>query len=36
MEAILIDPVLEEAERDARLLEELGLKLKYASKLRDR
>ncbi|XP_077289331.1 persulfide dioxygenase ETHE1, mitochondrial [Arctopsyche grandis] len=29
-EAILIDPVLEEANRDAKVLEELGLKLKYA------
>lgn len=29
-EAILIDPVLEKAERDVKLVEELGLKLKFA------
>jgi len=28
-EAILIDPVMEQAERDLKLLDELGLKLKY-------
>lgn len=32
-EAILIDPVLEHAKRDAQLIAELGLRLKYASKL---
>lgn len=31
-EAILIDPVLEHAKRDKKLLEELGFQLKYASK----
>ncbi|XP_028678692.1 persulfide dioxygenase ETHE1, mitochondrial [Erpetoichthys calabaricus] len=30
-EAVLIDPVLETAERDAQLVKELGLKLKYAA-----
>ncbi|KAG2471142.1 ETHE1 dioxygenase, partial [Polypterus senegalus] len=30
-EAVLIDPVLEMAERDANLVQELGLKLKYAA-----
>lgn len=30
-EAILIDPVLEQAKRDAQLITELGLELKYAS-----
>jgi sulfur dioxygenase len=28
-EAILIDPVLEQADRDAKLIQELGLNLKY-------
>lgn len=32
-EAILIDPVLEHAMRDAQLIAELGLELKYARKL---
>lgn len=31
-EAILIDPVLEHAKRDAQLVAELGFQLKYASK----
>lgn len=31
-EAILIDPVLEHAKRDKKLLEEFGFQLKYASK----
>jgi sulfur dioxygenase len=31
-EAVLIDPVLELAERDAQLINDLGLTLKYASK----
>jgi sulfur dioxygenase len=31
-EAIIIDPVLELAERDAQLIRDLGLTLKYASK----
>lgn len=31
-EAVLIDPVLEQAERDSQLIKDLGLKLKYASK----
>lgn len=31
-EAILIDPVVEHAERDFKLCNELGLTLKYASK----
>lgn len=31
--AVLIDPVLEHAERDAKLLKELGFTLKYASKV---
>lgn len=31
-ESIIIDPVLEQAERDAKLIKELGLKLKYARK----
>lgn len=30
-EAILIDPVLEHAKRDAQLITELGFRLKYAS-----
>lgn len=30
-EAIVIDPVLEHAKRDAQLINELGLQLKYAS-----
>jgi sulfur dioxygenase len=30
-EAILIDPVLEQAERDANLIKELGFVLKFAS-----
>lgn len=30
--AILIDPVIEWAERDKNVIEELGLTLKYASK----
>ncbi|PSN36395.1 hypothetical protein C0J52_21591 [Blattella germanica] len=30
-EAVLIDPVLEHAERDAQLIKDLGLTLKYAS-----
>lgn len=29
-EAIIIDPVIEHAERDAQLITELGFKLKYA------
>lgn len=29
-EAIIIDPVLEHAKRDAQLIEELGFTLKYA------
>lgn len=32
-EAVIIDPVLEQAKRDAQLVKELGFKLKYASKL---
>jgi glyoxylase-like metal-dependent hydrolase (beta-lactamase superfamily II) len=31
-EAVIIDPVLELAERDAQLINDLGLNLKYASK----
>jgi sulfur dioxygenase len=31
-EAVIIDPVLEHAERDAQLVSDLGLALKYASK----
>lgn len=31
-EAVLIDPVFELAERDAQLINDLGLTLKYASK----
>jgi len=31
-EAVLIDPVLELAERDAQLIKDLGLTLKYTSK----
>ena len=31
-EAVIIDPVLEHAERDAKLVNDLGLTLKYASK----
>ena len=31
-EAILIDPVKETAERDAKLIEEMGLNLKYGGK----
>jgi sulfur dioxygenase len=31
-EAVLIDPVLELAERDAQLVKDLGLTLKFASK----
>lgn len=31
-EAVLIDPVLEHAKRDAQLVNELGFQLKYASK----
>ena len=31
-EAVLIDPVLEHAERDANLIKELGFNLVYASK----
>jgi hypothetical protein len=31
-EAVIIDPVLELAERDAQLISDLGLTLKYASK----
>lgn len=30
-EAVLIDPVIDLAERDAKLVEELGLTLKYVS-----
>lgn len=30
-DAIIIDPVLEHAKRDAKLIEELGFNLKYAS-----
>jgi len=33
-EAVLIDPVLELAERDAQLINDLGLTLKYGSKLK--
>jgi sulfur dioxygenase len=29
-EGVLIDPVLETAERDAKLIQELGLNIKYA------
>ena len=32
--AILIDPVIEWAERDKTIIQQLGLTLKYASKLR--
>lgn len=32
-EAILIDPVIEWADRDKTIVEELGLKLKYAREL---
>lgn len=32
-EAILIDPVIEWAERDKKIIKELGLILKYARKL---
>lgn len=32
-EAIIIDPVLEQAKRDAELIKELGFTLKYAGKL---
>jgi len=35
-EAILIDPVIEWVERDKRIIEELGLTLKYARKLQRR
>jgi len=31
-EAVLIDPVYEQVERDATLLKELGLNLKYGGK----
>jgi len=31
-EAVLIDPVIEHAERDAQLINDLGLTLKYGSK----
>jgi len=31
-EAVLIDPVIDLAERDAKIINQLGLKLKYASK----
>lgn len=31
-EAVIIDPVLEQAKRDAQLVKDLGFKLKYASK----
>lgn len=31
-EAVIIDPVLEHAERDTQLIKDLGLNLKYASK----
>lgn len=31
-EALIIDPVLEHAKRDAQLVNELGFQLKYASK----
>ncbi len=31
-EAVLIDPVIDLAERDAKLIKDLGLKLKYSSK----
>jgi len=30
-EALIIDPVIETAERDAKLIKDLGLTLKYAS-----
>lgn len=33
-EAVLIDPVLETAHRDAQLIKELGLRLLYAGKSR--
>lgn len=33
-EAVLIDPVLETAHRDAQLIKELGLRLVYAGKSR--
>jgi sulfur dioxygenase len=32
MEAVLIDPVIDLANRDKQVLQDLGLKLKYASK----
>lgn len=32
-EAVIIDPVLEQAKRDAELIKDLGLTLKYAGKL---
>ena len=31
-EAVIIDPVLKQAERDAQIIKDLGLTLKYASK----
>lgn len=31
-EAVLIDPVLDHAKRDAQLINELGFELKYASR----
>lgn len=31
MEAVIIDPVLEHAKRDAQLINELGFQLRYAS-----
>lgn len=33
-EAVLIDPVLETAHRDAQMIKELGLRLLYAGKSR--
>ena len=32
-EAVLIDPVIDLAERDAKIINDLGLKLKYLSNL---
>lgn len=32
-EAVLVDPVLEQVERDFKLFNELGLKLKYCSRV---
>lgn len=32
-EAILVDPVIDLAERDAKIIDNLGLKLKYSSNI---